>query len=170
MVAELATREVLNERIEAAAVELQSPAALALLGLENRECPVTHSFAPGVYIRTITMPGENTLVIGAEHKTEHFNIVHRGRARVMMDGVMHEIVAPAMFVSGPGVRKVLVVEEEMEWSTVHVNPTNTHDLDALAEMCVVMTPSFEFAEAARKDAAAMKLDLEQPNLEVGGAL
>ena len=99
-----------------------------LLKLPQLDCPLTHKFAPGVYMREILMPA-GSFIIGHEHKTEHFNVVLSGRARVMMDGVVEEIVGPCTFVSKPGVRKVLYILEDMRWATVH--PTRETDLDKL---------------------------------------
>ncbi len=89
-----------------------------LLPCPQVEMPLKHQFAPGVYLRTIFMPA-GTFVIGHEHKTEHFNIVLQGRAKVLIDGVVTEIKAPDVFVSGVGVRKVLYIVEEMIWATIH---------------------------------------------------
>jgi hypothetical protein len=82
------------------------------------EMQLVHEFTPGIYMRTIIMPA-GAWVIGKTHKTEHFNIVHTGKASVMMNGQIQEITAPAMFVSGCDVKKVLHIEEDMAWSTVH---------------------------------------------------
>jgi hypothetical protein len=95
---------------------------------EQIDCPVTHEFAPGVYMRTIFMP-KGTFVIGKSHKTEHFNIVHTGKCRLMMDGEVSLVEAPHMFVSKPGVKKILMILEDMNWSTVH--PTDETDLEIL---------------------------------------
>ena len=101
-----------------------------LLSLPQVPMPLTHRFAPGVYLREIFMPA-GTFVIGHEHKTEHFNVVLSGRARVLIDGVVTEIKAPSVFVSKPGVRKVLVIEEDMRWATVHATTeTDVHRLEA----------------------------------------
>lgn len=98
---------------------------LTLLEIQNEmlkdeqvELPLTHDFTPGIYMRTIFMPA-GAWVIGKTHKTEHFNIIHTGRAKVMMEGDIKEISAPDMFVSGQEVKKVLYIEEDMTWSTVH---------------------------------------------------
>ena len=112
----------------------------ACLGMDQVDCPLVHSFAPGVYLREITMP-KGSFVIGHEHKTEHFNIVLSGSARVMLeDGVIHRIVAPYTFVSKPGVRKVLLIEEEMRWATVH--PTHETDIERLEEELIVKSAEF----------------------------
>lgn len=89
-----------------------------LLTLPQVEMPLEHLFAPGVYYREIFMPA-GTFVIGHEHKTEHFNIVLTGRASVLMDGKVHEIVAPCVLKSGAGVRKMLYIHEDMRWATIH---------------------------------------------------
>jgi len=89
-----------------------------MLKEEQTECPLVHEFTPGIYMRTIIMPA-GAKVIGKTHKTEHFNIVHAGKADVMMNGKIQEIKAPDMFVSGKDVKKVLHIKEDMVWSTVH---------------------------------------------------
>jgi len=82
-----------------------------LLNLPQVECPLKHNFAPGVYMREITMPA-GSFIIGHEHLTEHFNVVLTGKARVMIDGVIEDLVAPCYFISKPNVRKVLFPEPE----------------------------------------------------------
>lgn len=112
----------------------------ALLEQEQVECPLVHRFAPGVYLREVFMPA-GTFVLGHRHNTEHFNIVLKGRARVLIDGDMvEEISAPYTFASKPGVRKVLYVLEDMVWQTVH--PTDETDIEKLESELV--SPSREF--------------------------
>jgi quercetin dioxygenase-like cupin family protein len=104
-----------------------------LLKMEQVHCPLEHRFAPGVYLREIFMP-KGAFVIGHEHRTEHFNIVLRGKAVVMMEGQIHKIAAPSTFVSRPGVRKVLYIEEDCVWQTVH--PTEETDLLKLERLLI----------------------------------
>lgn len=112
------------------------------------ECPLRHLFAPGVYVREVTMP-EGAFVIGHAHKTEHFNFVLSGRARVLIDGTVREISAGEVFVSKPGVRKMLFILETMRFATVH--PTEETDLDRLHEMHVIKSPAFlDYEEAIQK--------------------
>jgi len=101
-----------------------------LLDLPQVEAPVRNMFAPGVYIREITMYA-GSVVIGHEHKTEHFNIILTGKAKVVQDDKTSIIQAPDIFVSKPGVRKVLHIIEDMVWATVH--PTKETDLTKLEE-------------------------------------
>lgn len=117
-----------------------------LLHLPQIGMPLTHRFAPGVYLREIFMPA-GTFVIGHEHKTEHFNIVLTGRARVLVDGVVREVGAGEVFVSKPGVRKVLYILENMRWQTVH--PTDETDISKLEELLIIKSPSFIRSEEAQ---------------------
>ena len=81
--------------------------------------PLTHTFSDGVYAREIFMP-KGHIVVGHVHKTRHLNIVSTGKARVYSEGTITEIVAPYTFESGEGARKVLFIEEDMFWTTIHV--------------------------------------------------
>lgn len=106
-----------------------------------RDYPMKHHFAPGVYIREILMPA-GAFLIGAEHTTEHFNIVLSGRASVIIEEKVHEIVAPDIFVSRPGVRKVLKIHETMRWQTVHANPNNETDIAKFEATLCVMSATY----------------------------
>lgn len=110
-----------------------------MLKLEQKEVPLEHMFAPGVYARQVVMPAD-TFVIGHEHKTEHFNIIMTGKATVMMNGVVHEVQAPAIIKSEAGVRKILYIREEMRWVTIH--PTNETNIEKLEDMLVVKSDAF----------------------------
>lgn len=116
-----------------------------LLNLPQVECPLKHNFAPGVYMREITMPA-GSFIIGHEHLTEHFNVVLTGKARVMIDGVIEDIVAPCYFISKPNVRKVLFILEEMKFATIH--PTDETSVEVLESTLVRKSNSFiKFEEA-----------------------
>lgn len=114
------------------AIERAEAALLAMPPEQFRpvECPLTHHFAPGVYLREIFMPA-GSVVIGHAHRTSHFNIILRGRALVTAGGDPMVIQAPFTFVSEPGVRKTLLVEEDMIWQTVHVNPDDETCIEVL---------------------------------------
>lgn len=134
----------------------------AMLHLPQVEPELTHEFADKVYVRTIAMPAGH-IVIGHEHKTEHFNIVHRGKCLVNMDGELQQIEGPCMFVSGPGVRKVLWIQEDTLWSTFHVNPDDERDIEKLEARYVVKTQAWLEHHAAVEQLRqeAHKLELLQ---------
>jgi len=100
------------------------------------ECPVTHNFAPDIYIREIFMPAD-TVVIGHKHLTEHFNVILKGKCRVMIGDVVEELTAPCTFVSGAGSQKIVNVLEDCIWQTVHSNTDNETDIETLESRYVI---------------------------------
>lgn len=96
--------------------------------IEPMECPVTHRFAPGMYLREILMPA-GTVIIGKIHSTEHFNVVLTGRCTVITADEIKEITAPYTFISKAGVQKTVVVHEDCQWQTLHV--TDKTDIDEI---------------------------------------
>jgi len=122
-------------------VEGQLLAAQRIGKLPVVDIPLTHRFAPGIYLREVFMPA-GSFVIGHEHKTEHFNIVLQGVASVMIGGQLHFLSAPHTFISAPGVRKVLYIHEDMIWQTVHPNPANIQDIPTLEAAHVIQSQSF----------------------------
>ena len=90
-------------------------------------------------MREITMPA-GSLIIGHEHLTEHFNVILTGKARVMIDGVIEDLVAPCYFISKPNVRKVLYIVEEMKFATIH--PTEETSVDVLEQTLIRKSNSF----------------------------
>lgn len=109
----------------------------------EQELPVTHLFAPDVYSREIFMPS-GMLVIGHQHRTSHLNIVLTGSARVLMNGLVHEITAPFTFRSGEGVRKVLYILEDCRWMTIHA--TQDTDVDVIEDKIIDKAAPIELVE------------------------
>jgi len=119
----------------------------SILGLEKAMCGLPdeakmgletmHSFAPGTYTRTVFMKA-GSLVVGKIHKQEHTVIISQGAASVVSEdtGSRH-LRAPLVFVSPPKVKRLLFIHEDMIFSTIHQNPTNTHDLALLEEELVL---------------------------------
>jgi hypothetical protein len=135
-----------------------------LLPLTQVDCPLTHRFAPGVYFREIFMPAD-TIVLGHEHKTEHFNVILTGRALVAMDGEIQEVIAPAVIKSLAGVRKALLIIEDMRWCTVH--PTDETDLDKLEELLIIKSPTWLAHHQHLADVEKLQAALAETN---GGSI
>ena len=86
---------------------------------KEADCPVTHRFSKGVYLREVFMPA-GTIVIGKIHATEHFNVLLTGRVTVLTAEGTEEITAPYTFISKAGVKKVVTIHEDCRWQTIHV--------------------------------------------------
>ena len=103
-------------------------------GMVEAECPVTHRFANGCYLREIFMP-KGTRIIGKIHATEHFNVLLTGKVTVITAEGREDIQAPYTFVSKAGVQKVVIIHEDCIWQTLHV--TNETDLEKIEKEVIV---------------------------------
>lgn len=83
------------------------------------ECPLTHRFTKGMYIREIFMPA-GALVTSKIHKTEHPFTISKGKVKVCIDaGEWVEYTAPYTGITNPGTRRVLFIIEDCIWTTYH---------------------------------------------------
>jgi quercetin dioxygenase-like cupin family protein len=114
-----------------------------------------HTFAPGVYVRTAVFPAGHVF-LGHEHKTEHISIISEGRFQIIEDGECREVVAPAIFVTKPGVRKVALFAERTVWSNVLPNPSNETSVEKLEDVFVIKSAAWlsHQARLAEKPAEA----------------
>lgn len=114
--------------------ELQRPLGIEVMERYEKELlsagatdlPATNYSHDGILLREVFMPA-GSYVCGHEHKTSHWNIVVSGKAIVSMNGDTYKVKAGDRFVSHPGVRKGLLIIDDMTWITVHHNPTDTLD-------------------------------------------
>jgi hypothetical protein len=87
-----------------------------------------HYFAHGLYAREITIPA-GTLLTGKVHKTEHLNILSKGRITVWTEDGMKTLSAPFTLTSRPGTKRVGLAHTETVWTTIHA--THERDIEAL---------------------------------------
>jgi hypothetical protein len=91
-----------------------------LLQHEQVDCPVIHTFGPGLYIREVTIP-KGAFAIGHKQVKPQMNIFLKGRMIVFdAAGNPHEIAAPMMFTGPPG-RKVGYALEDVTWLNVYAD-------------------------------------------------
>jgi quercetin dioxygenase-like cupin family protein len=98
-----------------------------LLKLPQQSIPVTHYFAPGLYARRIDIPATATLT-GKIHRFGHLNILAAGEIIVWTEEGMRHLVAPAVIVSQPGIKRAGHALTDCTWITVHA--TEQTDPDA----------------------------------------
>lgn len=87
------------------------------------ECPVTHRFTEGLYVRELFMPA-GMLITSKIHKTQHQFFVMKGKCVVWIDGVEQIIEAPYIGTTEPNTRRVVYIIEDSVWATSHPNPNN----------------------------------------------
>jgi hypothetical protein len=119
----------------------------AALNLPQVDCSEEHFFAPGLYIRQITIPA-GVLVVGHEHKTEHVNIMLKGRVTIATAEGVATLVAPITFIAPPG-RKVAIAHEETVWQNVHA--TEERDLAKIEDAFIRKSETWQ----AHNEAAAL---------------
>jgi hypothetical protein len=110
---------------------------LLSLPTEDLGCELTHFFAPGMYGRRLKMP-KGCTIIGKIHKHSHPNYISKGSCLVATEDGVEHIVAPYLFESTPGTKRVVFTLEETTWTTYHKNPSDTTDLN-LIESEVIAT-------------------------------
>ena len=105
------------------------------------ELETIHHFAPGLYARELRIPA-GVLLTGKVHKTEHLNILAKGRIEISNMGESKEMIAPQIFVSPPGTKRAGYAHEDSVWITIH--PTEETDMIKLEQDLV--TNSFDEIE------------------------
>lgn len=84
------------------------------------ECKLVHRFAPGMYIRELTVPAD-TFIVTKIHHTEHPFVISKGRILVWTaDGGVQTLSAPHCAVTKPGTIRLAKTLEETVWTTFHV--------------------------------------------------
>ena len=78
-----------------------------------------HFFAPGVYARMFFIE-KDSVVVGKIHKTEHLNIICKGKCSVSTEDGPLLLEGPCIFTSRPGVKKAVYAWEDTTWVTIHV--------------------------------------------------
>lgn len=106
--------------------------------LEGDCFPLDHSFAPGVYARTITLP-KDSVIIGKLHRHAHHNFIQRGKVSLLTEEGPQTLEGPCHFVSFPGTKRIVYAHEETVWTTIH--PTNSTDLAVIEDE--VIAPNYE---------------------------
>ena len=107
------------------------------------EQPLTHTFAPGLYIRGIVNP-KGSLVITKIHKEPNVSTLLRGEMAIFTEDGMAKLKAPAQFVTNPGTKRIIYAYEECEFTTIHPNPLDTRDINALEDR--IIAPDYESVE------------------------
>lgn len=102
----------------------------AMLPQQCEQPEPTHFFAPGMYLRELTVPA-GMLLVGKTHKHAHFLVVTKGRAEVISE-FGRTIVQPGhISVSQAGVKRIVLALEDTQFITVHLNPSDTQDLSVV---------------------------------------
>lgn len=104
---------------------------------DSDNCPLTHSFASGMYVREIFLPA-GVIVVGKIHKHDHPNFLMKGKVSVFTEsGGVEVITAPKSMISPAGTKRVVYAHEDTVWVTVH--KTDSQDLAEIEEETIAKT-------------------------------
>lgn len=115
----------------------------ALGELEQVECPVEHFFAPGLYTRKCTIPA-GSVVVGKMHRHQHPTFLLSGTVRINTDKGMETITGPHIWISQENAKRALYTVTDCVFATVHLNPTDTTDLEAIEADVIVPEALIEY--------------------------
>lgn len=93
-----------------------------------------HTHAPGLVARTIFIPA-GTVLTGARHRQGHINVVW-GDISVATDEGVQRLVGYHVLAGKPGVERAGLAHRDTWWTSIHLNPTDTTDVDEIEDMAV----------------------------------
>ncbi len=96
--------------------------------LPQADVPTEHTYGPGFYARTITIP-EDCVLTGKVHTTEHIFIVSKGDISLVTDDGIKRVQAPYQAVCQPGTKRGGYAHTETVCTNVHI--TSETDLAKL---------------------------------------
>ena len=103
----------------------------------SKIAPIKHAFVDGIYIRQMDM-AKDSVVVGAIHKHLHAWFLLSGDITVATEKATEDYIAPCYVVSMPGVKRVILANEDSIFVNVHKNPSNTQNIDELEKEIVAL--------------------------------
>lgn len=103
-----------------------------------------HQFINGLYVRMVRLPAGMCFTTKI-HKKEHPFFLMSGKCRVLTEEGVVDMVGPMMGVTPPGTKRLMYIEEEVVWYTVHrTDMTNPQDVEE--EVIAKDFEEFQFSE------------------------
>lgn len=100
----------------------------------EHDCGATlrHIFADGLYGREWTCKKGN-FIVTEKWLEQNISSLIKGKVAVVSCDGFQQIEAPAFFVTEPGTQRFMLILEDTVFTTVHPNPDNERDVNALLE-------------------------------------
>jgi hypothetical protein len=100
---------------------------------EQKHCPVSHAFLPGVYVRQIFMPAD-TVITSKVHMFLTPYLISQGIVSVWeIETGWRTHEAPFCGITQPATRRVLYTHTDTIWTTLHSNPKHETDPEKLMD-------------------------------------
>lgn len=111
-------------------LELEAYIARQEHSFKKNGLPLDHSFADGIYMRTIYIP-KGAFCIGAFHKASYISVVLKGDMSVVTEGGIKRVVGPMTAQAPAGTKRFGYAHKDTVWMTIHPNPDNLTDIREL---------------------------------------
>jgi len=135
-----------------------------MLTLPQADCPVSHKFGDGIYIRELSMKA-GTLAIGHEQRFKHFNVFLKGKVLMRNDdGSTSILEAPMTFFADRG-RKVGYVLEDMVWQNIYPNPENETDIETLEGKWLIKSDSWKMHQSFIGDLKVLEHEVDRQDFK-----
>ena len=118
-------------------------AGIASGELAEADCPVEHYFAPGLYTRKCSIPA-GSVVVGKMHRHQHPTFLMQGMVAINTDKGMELIHGPHIWISQTNAKRILRTVTDCVFATVHLNPDDTTDLEAIEAAVIVPESQIEY--------------------------
>jgi hypothetical protein len=113
------------------------------LKLPQVDIPLHNHFVNGMYWRERPVK-KGTIITTHIHREANITVIPFGSLVIVSEEEVVRIVGPAMFETHPGTKRVILVEEDSVFSTIHPNPLDVRDVDELEAR--LTSPDFSFLE------------------------
>ena len=112
-----------------------------LLEMPQAECPITHHFSDGVYVRE-RFASAGTLIVGKRHRHETTSILLSGELGIYIDGTTEAVMkkAPCIWKTEPNTKRMTYSVTDTRLMTIH--PTKETDIEEIEK--VVIIPEDEY--------------------------
>lgn len=114
---------------------------------EQLECEVNHSFAEGMYIRTLHIP-KGALIVGKRHRKKTMNILAEGTMTIYDGKETVTLTAPYMAESSEFTKKAGFAHTDAIWVNMHV--TEETDLEKLEEEFIISEKEYKLLLTNKK--------------------
>lgn len=111
--------------------------------MQEAECPVEHYFAPGLYTRKCSIPADS-VVVGKMHRHQHPTFLMSGTVAINTDKGLELIHGPHIWISQTNAKRILRTVTDCVFATVHLNPDDATDLEAIEAAVIVPEDQIEY--------------------------
>lgn len=113
----------------------------AMMAAPQPDCPLTHEFIPGLYIRRIVMP-KGVILTTRIHQTVHPYFINKGAVWVWTRNDGWDLyIRGHNGITVPGTRRLLYMQEETVWTTYHPNPGEERDPNKIVDQITISPAS-----------------------------